>query len=376
MIKRMLIMLMLAGLVFGGIFGFEAFKAKKIKEFLSHQGMPAQTVSTTKAAYETWQPKFEAVGTLRAVRGVDIAPEVSGIVSRIYFKSGDAVKAGAPLIDLNADAEKAKLKSLEAAAALAAITYRRDEEQIKAKTIAQATIDADAANLKSANAQVAEQQATIEKKAIKAPFAGRLGLRQVDPGEYLNAGTNIVTLQSLDPIYVDFYVPQRSLREVRIGEAVTARSDAFPGTRFSGQVSAIDAKIDPSTRNVQVRASLHNPDQKLLPGMFVTVDIDSGGPQRYITLPQTAITYNPYGNTVFLVHEEGTGPNGKPKLVAEQKFVTTGATRGDQIAVLSGVKAGDVVVTTGQMKLRNGVPLAINNSIQPTNNPAPKPKDE
>lgn len=376
MIKRMLIMLTLVGLLFGGIFGFQVFKGRMIKKFLASRGTPVQTVSTTKAGYQTWQPKFEAVGTLRAVRGVDIAPEVSGIVSHIHFHSGDDVKKGALLVDLNADAERAKLKSLEASAELAAITYRRDKEQIKAQAVAQATIDADAANLKSARAQVAEQQALIAKKSIRAPFSGRLGLRLVDPGEYLNAGTKIVTLQALDPIYVDFYVPQRTLGEVSLGEKVTAKADALPGKTFSGEVSAFDAKVEASTRNVQVRATLHNPNHKLLPGMFVTVDVATGKPQRHITLPQTAISYNPYGNTVFLVQHKAEGTGGKTKLIAEQKFVTTGATRGDQIAVLSGIKEGAVVVTAGQMKLRNGTPVAINNKIQPTDNPAPNPKDE
>jgi membrane fusion protein (multidrug efflux system) len=376
MTKRMVLMLVIAGLIFGGIFGFQAFKARMIKKYLSSQGVPPQTVSTIKAAYKEWQPELSAVGTLRAVRGADLAPEVSGVISAIHFRSGDEVKAGTPLVQLNAAADIAQLESLKAAAQLAQVTYERDARQLKVQAVSQATVDADAANLKVARARVAEQQALVDKKSVRAPFAGRLGLRAVDLGQYVAPGTKLVTLQSLDPMYADFSVPQSALAEVRTGLKVSATSDALPGERFAGTIDAIDAKVDPATRNVQVRASLSNPKHRLLPGMFVTVSVDTSAPERRLTLPQTAITFNPYGNTVFVVEEKGKQPDGKPKLVATQRFVTTGATRGDQIAVLSGVKEGETVVTAGQLKLRNGVPVIINNSVQPSDDAAPKPKDE
>ncbi len=376
MTKRMVLMLVIAGLIFGGIFGFQAFKARMIKKYLSSQGVPPQTVSTIKAAYQEWQPELSAVGTLRAVRGADLAPEVSGVISAIHFRSGDEVKAGTPLVQLNAAADIAQLESLKAAAQLAQVTYERDARQLKVQAVSQATVDADAANLKVARARVAEQQALVDKKSVRAPFAGRLGLRAVDLGQYVAPGTKLVTLQSLDPMYADFSVPQSALAEVRTGLKVSATSDALPGERFAGTIDAIDAKVDPATRNVQVRASLSNPKHRLLPGMFVTVSVDTSAPERRLTLPQTAITFNPYGNTVFVVEEKGKQPDGKPKLVATQRFVTTGATRGDQIAVLSGVKEGETVVTAGQLKLRNGVPVIINNSVQPSDDAAPKPKDE
>jgi len=376
MTKRMVLMLVIAGLIFGGIFGFQAFKARMIKKYLSSQGVPPQTVSTIKAAYKEWQPELSAVGTLRAVRGADLAPEVSGVISAIHFRSGDEVKAGTPLVQLNAAADIAQLESLKAAAQLAQVTYERDARQLKVQAVSQATVDADAANLKVARARVAEQQALVDKKSVRAPFAGRLGLRAVDLGQYVAPGTKLVTLQSLDPMYADFSVPQSALAEVRTGLKVSATSDALPGERFAGTIDAIDAKVDPATRNVQVRASLSNPKHRLLPGMFVTVSVDTSAPERRLTLPQTAITFNPYGNTVFVVEEKGKQPDGKPKLVATQRFVTTGATRGDQIAVLSGVKDGETVVTAGQLKLRNGVPVIINNSVQPSDDAAPKPKDE
>ncbi|MGA8006916.1 MAG: efflux RND transporter periplasmic adaptor subunit [Burkholderiales bacterium] len=376
MTKRMVLMLLIAGVIFGAIFGFQAFKSRMIKKYLSSQGVPPQTVSTTKAGFKEWQPELNAVGTLRAVRGADLAPEVAGVISALHFRSGEEVKAGAPLVQLNAAADIAQLESLKAAAELAEVTLQRDQRQLKVQAVSQATVDTDAANLKVAKARVAEQQALVDKKNLRAPFAGRLGLRAVDLGQYVAPGTKLVTLQALDPVYVDFSVPQSALPEVRTGLKVSAAADALPGERFEGTIDAIDAKVDPATRNVQVRASLSNPRHRLLPGMFVTVAVDTGAAERRLTVPQTAISFNPYGNTVYVVEDKGKGPDGKPQLVATQRFVTTGATRGDQIAIVSGVKEGETVVTAGVLKLRNGVPVIINNSVQPSDEAAPKPKDQ
>jgi membrane fusion protein (multidrug efflux system) len=376
MTKRMIIMLIFVGLLFGGIFGFQSFKGAMIKKYMASRGIPPQTVSTTKASVHPWQNQLEAVGTLQAVRGADLAPQVSGLVAKINFSSGQEVKAGTLLLELDASSDLAKLQSLKATAELAHKTYQRDQQQFQEHAVSKATIDSDMATLKSAEAQVAEQQATIDKKYIKAPFDGRLGIRAVDIGQYLNAGTTIVTLQSLDPIYVDFYLPQRSLSEIATGMTVKVASDAFPKKHFSGEISAISPKVDAQTRNIKIRARIHNPDHLLIPGMFVTADIDVGKAKPEITLPQTAISFNPYGNIVYLVKNKGKNKAGKPMLVAEQKFVTTGDTRGDQIAVLKGLSPGDIVVTAGQLKLHNGTPVLINNSIEPTDNPAPKPKDE
>jgi membrane fusion protein (multidrug efflux system) len=372
----MIIMLVLAGVLFGGIFGYQAFKTRMMRKSMAARREPPQTVSATKATEQEWQHRSEAVGSLVAVRGADISPEVSGIVAKIHFTSGQEIEAGAPILDLSADEDIAKLKSLKASAELARQTYTRDRQQFEIKAISQATLDTDVANLRSAEAQVSEQQALVDKKFIRAPFAGRLGVRAVDLGQYLNAGTKIVTLQSLDPIHVDFYLPQKSIGEVRVGQNVSVKADAFPGRTFPGEIAAIDPKVDINTRNVQIRATIRNPGHLLLPGMYATTEIAAGQPVRYITLPQTAITYNPYGNVVFLVLQQGKGPDGRPLLVAQQKFVTTGETRGDQVSVLSGVKEGDIVVTSGQLKLRNGTPVVINNSIVPADNPAPRPRDE
>ena len=375
MTKRMIIMLVAVGVLFGGLFGFKAFLGGVIKKSISAQGVPPQTVSTAKAQFTEWQGEFQAVGTLRAVRGADVAPELSGVITAIHFQSGQAVAAGAPLVQLNAESDLARLQSLAAAADLAQANYERDKKQLEFQAVSQAVVEADAATLKSARAQVAEQQALLNKKLVRAPFEGRLGIRAVDVGQYVNAGTKLVTLQALDPVYVDFYAPQKSLGKIALKQKIVLKTDAFQDQQFPGEVSSIDPKVDPATRNVQVRATVRNPKQSLLPGMFATVVLASGGPQRFLTLPQTAVSYNPYGDTVFVV-EESKGKDEKVALVAQQKFVTTGETRGDQVAILSGVKEGDTVVTAGQIKLRSGFPVIVNNSIQPTNEPAPRPKDQ
>jgi len=372
----MVIMLVLVGVVFGGIFGFKAFQNQMMKKYMSARGIPPQTVSTTVAQEQSWQPELSAVGSLSAVRGADLSTEVSGIVSAIHFRGGADVKADTVLVNLVADSDIARLQSLKAAADLAASTYRRDKAQFAVKAISKQALDASDAALRQARANVAEQQALVDKKMIRAPFSGRLGARNVDVGQYVNAGTAIVTLQSLDPIYVDFHLPQQSLSVVRVGQEVDLTTDAWPGKRFSGKVAVIDPKVDVNTRNVRVRALVPNPDKQLLPGMYASVVIDSGKSQKFITLPQTAVTYNPYGNIIYLVEDKGKDAKGKPKLVARQMIVTTGSTRGDQIAITSGLKPGDTVVTAGQIKLRNGSPVVINNSIQPTNDPNPQPRDE
>jgi len=376
MIKRMLIMLTLTAVVFGGIFGFKAYKARMMGKFMASRGAPTQTVSTIEADYQPWQPKLKAVGSLRAVHGVDLSPEVPGIVTRIHFRQGQDVKKSALLLELDASSDTARLQSLKAAAALARITYRRDQAQFRVKAVSKQTVDTDEANLKQAIANVAEQQALVNKKFIHAPFSGRLGIRQVDNGQYLNAGAAVVTLQALDPIYLDFFLPQQALNAIKVGQEVIAKTNTWPGRAFSGKISVINPQVESNTRNVKVRAVLSNPDHRLLPGMYATVDLVSGPPQRYITLPQTAITYNPYGNMAYLAEENGKNKEGKPQLIARSVFVTTGPTRGDQVAILKGVKEGDSVVTSGQIKLRNGSPILINNAIQPSFDANPQPEDQ
>jgi len=366
MTKRMAIMLAAVAIVFGGIFGFQAFKAAMIKKFMASMKAPPQTVSAGRAGYSQWQPQIDAVGSLRAVRGADLSLEVSGVVDSISFNSGDDVEEGALLLKLRAEDDIAKLESLQATAELNQITYERDQKQFKIQAVSQATLDTDVANLKNAKAQVAQQQAVLNKKFLRAPFAGHLGIRAVDLGQYLGAGTIIVTLQALDPIFLDFFVPQQSVDQVRLGQTVGVKVDAYKDQTFTGEITAINPKVEANSRNVQIRATLKNPDRKLLPGMYATVAIATGAPENLITLPQTAITFSPYGDTVYIIDGSSQDANAKPQLIARQTFVTTGATRGDQIAVLKGVNDGDMVVTAGQIKLHNGSAVLIDNSITPT----------
>ena len=376
MILAMIIMLAAIGLLFGGIFGYHAYKAHMQRKSMARFRPPPVAVSAIEARYMSWQPRIKAVGSLRAVRGVDVTSEIAGMVRRVYFSSGQVSKKNQVLVQFNAGPDIALLHSLEAAAGLALTVYERDKKQFfAAQAVSRATLDADAADLKSKRAQAAQQREIVAEKTIRAPFAGKLGISTVNPGQYINPGEKIVTIQALDMLYADFYLPQQEFSRISIGQRVIAGADAYPGREFQGLITSINPQVDPSTRNVEVEAVFHNPGHKLLPGMYVTVDILAGGPQRYLTLPQTAVSFNPYGETAFVVEKAGKGPGGKPILVARQVFVTTAGTRGDQVAVVSGIKEGDIVVTSGQLKLRNGAQVIINNSIQPSDNPSPKPGD-
>lgn len=374
MFKRMLIMLIAVAAVGIGVVAFKSFVNGKIKQSITSSFAPP-TVSTIKADLQDWQPKLEAVGTLRAINGADLSSELAGIVETIGFDSGSDARAGETLVQLRAEDEIAKLHALEASAKLAEIVFERDQKQLKVQAVSQATVDTDIAGLANAAALVRQQQAIVAKKTIRAPFAGRLGVRQVDVGQYLNPGTPIVTLQQLDPIYADFTLPERALPKIALGQKVRLAADASAGQEFSGEITAINAKVDDATRNITVRATFPNPDRVLLPGMFANVAIDVDQPVRTLTLPQTAVVFNPYGNTVYLVQAKDGAAPGKPQLVAQESVVTTGETRGDQIAVLSGIKEGDEVITSGQIKLRSGTPVIINNAVQPSNDPDPRPHE-
>ncbi len=377
--KRMTIMLIAVGLLVGGIVGFNIFKGMMMQKYMGKGGLPPATVTAMKVDYQVWQPQLTAVGTLRAVRGVDVTTEVAGLVRTIEFKAGDEVKAGQVLAQLNADSDIAQLHSLQAAADLASITYERDKQQLAAEVISKAQVDTDAGDLKSKQAQVAQQEAVVAKKTLRAPFAGKLGISTVNPGQYMNPADKLVTLQTLDPIYIDFFLPQQQLPQVAIGQTVTLTTDAYPGVAFPAKINAINSKIDTNTRNVQVEATAPNPKRQLVPGMFANVRVSSGEENRYLTLPQTSITFNPYGSTVFVAKAsdkaEDKDEKGNPKLIAQQVFVTTGPTRGDQIAILKGIEPGAQVVTSGQVKLKNGTPLIIDNKVLPTNNPNPNPQE-
>ena len=373
--RRMVMMLACVGTLFLLVFGYGEFKSIMIAKFLAGFSNQVQTVATITAAPSPWQPKLSSVGSVTAVNGAQLSAEIPGIVDSIHFESGADVPAGALLVTLRANNDPALLAQLQAQADLAKITYERDVKQFAAKAVAQAQVDTDRANLAAAQAQVQGEQALIAEKSIRAPFAGRLGIRQVDPGEYLGVGMPIVTLQQLNPVFVDFYLPQQALAQVSTGQDVQVAVDAYPGQVFAGKISAIDAMVDSATRNVHVRATLANDKLMLRPGMFAAVTVSVGATQDYLTLPQTAIAYNPYGDTVFIVKHHADAA-GKDELVASQVFVTLGDTRGDQVEVTSGLNAGDEVVTAGQMKLRNGAVVSINNTLEPPNDANPNPPNE
>lgn len=419
--KRWFLMIVAVVLLIVVIGGIKACGVKKMIDGFAAMGEPKSTVSTVKVAYEDWQPSLSAVGSLRAARGVDIASEVSGLVESVQVRSGEDVKQGELLVQLVMDADHARLRALQADAELAASIEQRARKQLAAQAISQAQADAEAAKLKAAEAALAEQRALIAKKAIKAPFPGRLGITTVNPGQYLNPGDKLVTLQQLDPLHIDFTVPQASLSQVRKGQQISALSDAYPGQSFAGEITAINPVVDINTRNVKVQATLRNPERKLLPGMFASLKVATGGSQRYLTLPKNAVAFNPYGETVFVIVRRGqeNAPDpgkpaellqsealkkadaelkaaasaaasgeapaaapaaapaeGEPPLVARQVFIKTGPSRGDQVAVLSGIEEGDEVVTSGQLKLKNGTLVVINNSVQPANDPDPRPVDQ
>ncbi|RAI42817.1 efflux RND transporter periplasmic adaptor subunit [Rhodoplanes roseus] len=373
MTRRLLIAGLLVAALGGGLYGYHAFTSSASRKAPPpRKGAPAQTVAALPAQVESWQPRMTYVADLRASKGADLALQVSGIVTSILFESGDTVAAGAPLLQLNAADQSAKLVSLQATATLYGLTLKRDLEQLKINAVSQATVDTDQANLKNAEALVAQQKALVEQYGLNAPFAGRLGIRAVDLGQYLSAGTTIVTLQSLDPIFADFSVPQQYLGRLRVGEQVSVEVDTYPGEVFRGAVTAINPKVETGSRNVKVRASLPNPTSRLVPGMFAKISIEVGKPETHVTLPQTAIVFNPYGSTVYVLDKSTDGAG----LVARQAFVKTGQTRGDLVAVLSGVAEGDVVVVAGQLKLRNGTPAVVDNAKIPKAEADPAVSDQ
>ena len=335
------------------------------------------TVSTTSAREQPWQPALSAVGTLRAANGADLAMDAAGLVTAVDLKSGQDVKQGQLLLQLRDDDAVAQLQQLQAAAQLSQLTFERARKQLAVQAISQADYDSAAADLKAKQAAVAQQQVVVSKKQLRAPFAGRAGIITISPGDYVSAGTSVVTLQQLDPLLVDFYVPQSELGRLQVGQPVKLTLDAYASRQINGKLNAISPKVDANTRNVQVEASMPNHDKALSPGMFAKLDVDVGSEQQQLTLPQAAIVYNPYGDTVYVVQpSKGKDDQGHalPPTV-QQTFVTIGDTRGDQVAILKGIEAGTEVVTSGQVKLKNGAPIAIDNSVQPADSAHPTPQE-
>ena len=357
MIKRLILVVLLLVLLFGGIFGWKMFVGRKMAAMMSAPPPPA-TIASAEVQVETWQPYLYSVGSVAATQGVSVTTEVPGQVEKILFESGHQVEAGDVILQLDDSVDEADLKGLIAQANLARLQFERASKLLKDRSVSQSEYDQSRAQLDSARATVASKRAVIDKKKVRAPFSGRLGIRQVDVGQYLSPGDNIVPLQALDPVYVDFTLPERHFEQLSVGQQMRVEVQAFPGRVFEGSISAINPGIDPGTRSVRVRATLDNPEQLLRPGMFAEVRTVLPPRDDILTLPRTAITFNPYGESVFVILDKDGG------LVVQRRQVETGEVREGRVEVLSGLEAGERVVSAGQVKLRNDQQVVIDNSVQ------------
>ncbi|MBI5440245.1 MAG: efflux RND transporter periplasmic adaptor subunit [Deltaproteobacteria bacterium] len=374
--RRMSWMLILVGIFVLAVAGVKVSQIRVAVAQNSSFQPPPEAVTTTLAREEQWSANLAAIGTVVAVQGVTVSADLPGVVERIAFESGKAVHAGVVLAELDARQERAQLSAAEAQLELARLNLERARGLRDGGVVAQAEFDRFVAEHSQGAARVGEIKAILERKTIRAPFSGVLGIRQANLGQYLDAGEAIVPLQSLDPIFVSFSVPQQEIGRVRAGAGVRvqARGASEPARRLDGVVTAIDSVVDPATRNVQVQASFSNPDGSLHPGMFVEVGVVLGTSSPVIALPASAISYAPYGDSVFVVSQL-KNPAGVPYRGVQQQFVKLGEGRGDQVAVVSGLKPGQEIVTAGTFKLRNGAAVEVNNKVQPPNNPAPQPQD-
>jgi membrane fusion protein (multidrug efflux system) len=373
MAKRMILVLGVT-LVLLTALGF--FKFKQIQTAVQAAAFqpPPEAVTSVVAQREQWPSTMNIIGTVEAVHGVTVSADLPGTVDRIAFDSGQSVREGNVLVELDTRQERAQLAALEAQRDLAKVNFGRMQQLVNEGVISKMEYDQASAQQKATEANVAEIRATIERKTIRAPFSGILGIRKVNLGQYLAGGNPVVPLQSLNPIYVDFGVPQQIAGQVRVGRNLRVTSEDLAGQAFTGRVTAIDSVVDQATRNVQVQATLSNPEGKLRPGMFVQVEVVLGASRPVITLPASAISYAPYGDSVFIITDL-KDPKGNTYRGVRQQFVKVNGSRGDQVAIVSGVNPGDEVVTSGVFKLRNGAAVQVNNKVQPGNNPAPKPED-
>ncbi len=371
MTKRMVVMLAISGVVFGGVFGMKWFGNQMMNDFIDNMPTPPVTISSTTVTPQQWAARLNAVGSLVAVKGADLTAEVDGTITKISFESGQSVEAGTELLSLESVAERGELARLEAQAKLAEIEQRRREKLYKRGTISKSEYDTALAETNVAKAAVEAQRGRLNLKTLRAPFGGELGIRRVALGQYLRAGDKIVTLQSLDPIELDFSLPEKQLGKVNPGRTIEIVVDALGGRQFSGEIIAVEPKIDAQTRNFDVRARFANPEKVLKPGLFAKVTVNLGEPTQVLVLPKTAIQYSSYGDSVFVIRQQEGGDAEALEVI--QRFVTLGEARGDFIEVISGVKEGDEVASTGLLKLRSGQPVTIDNTLRPEPSLTPVP---
>lgn len=387
-----------AAALFGGLLFMKSFGDEQMNVFFDTMPQPPVTVSATEVTRERWPQVIEAVGTFVAVNGADLATETDGIVTAIGFVNGTAVKQGQVILTLDTAVDRAELQALEATGRLAATELERFQRLYESKSVSKADLDTRQSQADQARANLAAQRARNAQKTITAPFDGVLGIRRVNLGQYVEPGTAIVTLQSLDPIFLNFTLPEQRLADISVGLPVTVQADALPGRGFQGKITAIEPEIDRATRNFMAQASFENPDHGLRPGMFAKVQLQHGAPRDVLVVPQTAISFNPYGNSVYVIRAgeapAQTGQTGEanaqasagesqppapqvaeasPLLTVKQRFVRTGTQRGDLIEVIDGLAAGERVVTSGLLKLRNDAVVAINNEVEPEADATPSP---
>lgn len=376
--KRMFWMLILTGLVFGGVFGFKWFGNKMMNQYFDSMPMPAATVSSAAASSLEWTSSLSGVGTVVASNGADVTTESAGIVAALHFDSGAKVKKGDLLVTLSAGTEQADLQRLQAQADLARSEFGRLERLYKLDAISKSELDRAQADYSAARAAADGQRAKLAQKVIRAPFSGQLGIRQVNIGQYLSPGTPIVTLQALDPAFIDFTLPEQDLATVVVGQVVTATVDSQAGRSFTGRVAAVESLVNSQTRNFKVRASFSNGDGGLRPGLFARASIGLADARTVVVVPLTAVSYNPYGNSVYVIQKvKGKSAEGKDEeqLVVRRRFIKTGETRGDLVVITEGLKAGEQVATSGLLKLQNDARVIINNTVRPSAQANPTPAE-
>lgn len=357
MLKRLILLALVVTILFGGIFGWKSYQAR-LGAQRAAQPMPPATVASAEVVGSQWQPSLQAVGSLVAVNGIDVTTEVAGKVGELRIESGSNIRKGDVLLILDDEVDRATLVGRKADQRLAEVKLQRAADLLPRRVVSQSEYDEAKAQFEVAEARVAEQQAVIDKKTIRAPFTGLSGIRRVNLGEYLSPGAHIVSLQALDPIHVDYSLPEREFRQLDPGQKVRVKVDAYPGETFSGKLSALDADLNEGTRSIAVRATLPNPDGRLRPGMFAEVETLHAQEREVLTVPHTAISFNTYGDFVFVIQEGDEG-----QLIAERRQVTTGSIIDNQVEIRDGLQAGERVVSAGLIKLRDGQPIAVDDSV-------------
>jgi membrane fusion protein (multidrug efflux system) len=369
--KRMIVMLILVALVFGGVFGFKWFGSMMMNQYFDNMPQPDIAVTATAAKTDTWPREIRAVGTFKATNGVNLTTELGGIVRSLEFENGAYVEQGDVLARLDTQTDQAQLAALRAARDLALSERDRLRRLRSQNSVSESELDQAESRFRQASAEVDAQQARIEQKVLRAPFDGYLGIRRVDIGQFISPGTPIVPLRAIAPIFLNFTLPERELPRVAVGDEVTARIESWPDDDFSGQVTSVEGSINEQTRSFLVQATFENADMRLRPGMFASLTLRWGEPREVLMVPQTAVSFNPYGNSVYVIR----GEEGSDDLTVEQRLVQTGVRRGDMVSITDGLSAGEQVATSGLLKLRNGAPVTINNEIRPESDLDPNPEN-